>query len=108
MKSKIVLLICLIFIGLISCQKEEDKGYKSFGLITGPDMRMCPSPCCGGWFIQIDSLTYEFDSLPHNSNIDLQNITFPVYVRLDWEFSDKFDCSTKRINIQRISRWYLD
>jgi hypothetical protein len=64
---------------------------------------MCPSPCCGGWFIKIDSLTYEFDSLPGNSNIDLAKETFPLAVKLDWQLSNTIECPNKRITIQRIA-----
>jgi hypothetical protein len=76
----------------------------SMGKITGPDPRMCPSPCCGGWFIQIDGLTYEFDSIPANSDIDLQKDPFPILVKLDWKLSDKLSCPDKRIIIQRIKK----
>lgn len=100
MKSKITLLICLFILGFTGCNQEINKDYKSQGKITGPDIRMCA--CCGGWYIQIDNLTYEFDSLPDNSNINLQTETFPVFVKLDWQLSDKGGCPDKRITIQRI------
>lgn len=100
MKSKITLLIGIIIGGFFGCSHEIIKDYQSNGKITGPDIRMCA--CCGGWYIQIDNLTYEFDSLPVNSNIDLQKETFPVLVKLDWQLSDKGACPDKRITIQRI------
>jgi hypothetical protein len=104
MKNKTLLFICLFFFGLISCQKEESHEYKSTGTITGPDLRMCPSPCCGGWFIKIDGTTYEFDSLPDASSINLEKETFPLEVRLDWQLSNTIDCPNKRISIQRIAK----
>ena len=104
MKYKIVLGICLMFFGFIYCQKENNYNYKSIGTITGQDVRMCPSPCCSGWFIKIDSLTYEFDSLPNNSNINLQKETFPLVVKLDWQLSNTPECPNKRITIQKIAK----
>ena len=85
------------------CRKEESNNYESIGIITGQDPRMCPSPCCGGWFIKIDSLTYEFDSLPDNSNINLAKETFPLVVKLDWQLFNTIGCPNKRITIQRIA-----
>jgi hypothetical protein len=92
----------LTVFGFTYCQMENGTGYESNGKITGPDYRMCPSPCCSGWFIEIDSLTYEFDSIPANANINLQKETFPIPVKLDWKLSDKIVCPIKRITIQRI------
>jgi len=101
MKLKILAAVCII-IGFFCCNKENDSDFESNGKITGPDYRMCPSPCCSGWFIQIDSLTYEFDSIPANSNFNLQKETFPIFVKLDWQLYPKLDCPIKRITIQRI------
>lgn len=102
MKYKTVLGICLMFFGFIYCQKENSHNYKSIGTITGQDVRMCPSPCCSGWFIDIDSLTYEFDTLPSNSGINLEKETFPLVVKLDWQLSNVIECPNKRITIQQI------
>jgi len=104
MKYKTLVGICFIIFGFISCQEENSYNYKSIGIITGQDARMCPSPCCGGWFIKIDSLTYEFDSLPDNSNINLAKETFPLVVKLDWQLSNTLECPNKRITIQRIAK----
>lgn len=104
MKYKTVLVICLIIFGFICCHKENSYNYKSTGTITGQDIRMCPSPCCSGWFINIDGLTYEFDSLPGNSNINLEKETFPLAVKLDWQLSNVIDCPNKRITVQKIAK----
>lgn len=101
MKPKIKLLICIIILGFICCN-QDNNNFSSKGKITGPDIRMCA--CCGGWYIQIDSLTYEFDTLPDNSNINLQKETFPVFVKLDWQLSIKGGCPENRITIQRIMK----
>jgi hypothetical protein len=106
MKYKTFFGICFIMFGLIYCQKQKENSYnyKSIGTITGQDIRMCPSPCCSGWFIKIDSLIYEFDSLPSGSGINLQKETFPLIVKLDWQLSDTPACPNKRITIQRIAK----
>lgn len=102
MKTKFLLSICLIITCFVCCQKANTNDYQSNGIITGPDIRMCP--CCGGWYIQIDSLTYEFDSIPSNSNIDLQKDSFPILVKLDWQLSNQIACPDKRIIIKRIMK----
>ena len=79
------------------CEKDD---YMSKGIILGPDYRMCA--CCGGWYIKIDTTTYEFESLPDNSNINLQADTFPINVKLDWKLSDRVACPNKYITITRI------
>ena len=102
MKAKILLGICLIFLSLAGCQKGLNNDYQSTGIITGPDMRLCA--CCGGWYIQIDSVTYEFDILPNNTNFDLMTQTYPLMVKLDWQLSGQLACPDKRINILRIKK----
>lgn len=94
----------ILIIGFICCHKENSYHYKSIGTITGQDLRMCPSICCSGWFIVIDNLTYEFDSLPGNSDISLEKETFPLAVKLDWQLSNNIECPIKRITIQKIAK----
>ena len=106
MKYNILFGLGIIIFGVINCQKQKDNtdNYRSIGTITGQDVRMCPSPCCSGWFIKIDSLTYEFDTLPTNSNINLEKETFPLMVKLDWQLSNIIECPNKRITIQKIAK----
>ena len=98
-------LIYAVILGLASCQKESYDNYKyrSEGTITSLDYRMCPTPCCGGWFIIIDKQTYEFNSLPDGSGIDLNKEKLPLAVRLDWQ-SKQSNCANNWITIQRIRR----
>jgi hypothetical protein len=98
LKRKILLLV-VFMITLTFCGKDI---YLSQGTIIGPDLRMCA--CCGGWYILIDTTTYEFESLPLNSKIDLQSETFPLNVKLDWEISDRVACPNKYITILRIEK----
>lgn len=104
MSNKVFLFAGVLSMLLFGCYNLTDKEYRSEGTITGADYRMCPSPCCGGWFIQIAGTTYEFDTLPSGSDINLQKEIFPLTVRLDWQLSDMPDCPTKRISILRITR----
>jgi len=100
MKIRIALVICILA-GLIYCQNRFVDDYPSHGKITGQDMRMCI--CCGGWQIVIDNETYNFDSIPANSNINLQKETFPLLVKLDWQLAGPARCQ-KWINILRIKK----
>ena len=102
MKRSTITGICVLFFALICCNKENSQYYKSTGIITGPDIRMCA--CCGGWYIQIDNATYEFDTLPENSGINLDKEYFPLNVKLDWQLSDRAACPNTRITILRVKK----
>lgn len=102
MNAKVILGICIVFFGFLCCHKEDVSNYKSNGKILGPDPRMCA--CCGGYYIQIDTITYEFDALPDNSNINLQVESFPISVKLDWQLANVAACPDIRIIIQRIKK----
>ncbi|MDP4290890.1 MAG: hypothetical protein Q8908_07400 [Bacteroidota bacterium] len=102
MNIRLSLMLGLMLICFVGCHKENNGGYQSKGQILGPDLRLCA--CCGGWYILIDHVTYEFDTLPANSNFDLQHATFPVSVKLDWQLSNKSACPDTRIEIIRISK----
>jgi hypothetical protein len=101
-RANVIIGISIILFGFLYCHKEDSNIYKSDGIITGPDVRMCA--CCGGWFIQIDSTMYEFTSLPDNSKINLETETFPVYVKLDWQIAGSTGCPANKIIIQRIKK----
>jgi hypothetical protein len=99
MKIKYLAVILLLAFGLIHCHKGADN-YQSKGTMIGPDFRDCV--CCGGWYIMIDTTEFEFESLPEDTNIDLQRDTFPINVKLDWQLSDKMPCPYKWVIITRI------
>jgi hypothetical protein len=98
LKAKIFFLLILL-ITVSYCGKDV---YQSQGTITGQDMRACI--CCGGWFIKIDTTTYNFESLPANSKIDLESETFPLNVKLDWDLTERVPCPNKFITIIRIAK----
>ena len=86
-----------IFIG---CQVNNTDSLPYNGIITGIDLRACP--CCGGYFIKIDTTTYDFTALPPGANFSLKNATFPIYVSLDWH-PDTISCGNY-IDITRIEK----
>ncbi len=100
MNVKKTIFSILVFIGIfISCEKKDN--YLSTGVITGPDIRECI--CCGGYFIEIEDTTYNFDALPMSSQIDLATDTFPINVNLDWSYDR--DCGgIQYIDISKIER----
>ena len=99
MRTKL-LLGAFLMISLFGCKKPNTNDFQSTGIITGADYKMCA--CCGGWYILIDNVTYEFETLPAGSTIDLQNETFPITVKLEWKLSTKPTCTYKNINILKI------
>jgi hypothetical protein len=99
MKLKIALIIGII-VTLACSNMADNTNYKSSGVIIGADLRMCI--CCGGWKIIIDSVTYNFDSIPSSSNFTLQKRTFPIPVKLDWELKNA-GCPNW-ITVQRITK----
>jgi hypothetical protein len=102
LKNRIPLICALLL--LTTCTyndlKKEDGNFESKGIITGRDLRLCPSPCCGGWDITIDNENYNFYKLPSNSTINLETEKFPLKVKLDWE-RDSLGCNL--IDISRIA-----
>jgi hypothetical protein len=101
---KIGKLSLLLFLGLIIFisfnENESQTQFESTATISGLDMTLCA--CCGGWVININGQESEkrFSELPQNSNIDLQNATFPLSVQLNWSESDEY-CG-KGISIESI------
>ncbi len=94
-------MVSVLLTGFSLCHRDNDD-FRSRGIITGPDLRDCA--CCGGWYIEIDTVVYEFDVLPENSGIALEKETFPLKVKLDWKPSEKIACPNKKIDIQRIAK----
>ena len=103
MKTKILtLFLTLSIIVLISCDNDDDSQvtFESSAEILGIDMTLCM--CCGGWLINIDGeeSIKRFSELPQNSNIDLQNSTFPITVQLNW--TETMEHCGNRITIDSI------
>ena len=92
--------VLIIVLSIASCSLEEDE-FRSIGTITGYDTRECS--CCGGFYIEIDNTTYRFYDLPNNSELNLENPTFPIYVKLDWT-KDANACLGDEIIVSRIEK----
>ena len=98
MKKIITAVLLILVLSTISCSLGGD-GSMSNGTITGLDVRECA--CCGGFFIEIDNVTYRFYDEPANSELNLENPTFPIYVRLEWA-NDANACLGDEIIVFRI------
>ena len=90
--GKLTLILILGIVFLISCNNDDDSQveFESTATISGLDMATCA--CCGGWIIDINGQEpgKRFSELPQNSNIDLQNSTFPLTVQLNWSESNEY------------------
>jgi hypothetical protein len=42
-------------------------------------------PCCGGWFVRINTDTLRIFNMPQDFNDTLSHKTLPVKVSLDWK-----------------------
>lgn len=91
--KKLSLLISLSLVFFINCSSNDDNSetqFESSATIAGLDMAQCA--CCGGWIINIngEDADKRFSELPQNSNIDLENATFPLSVQLNWSGSNEY------------------
>ena len=100
MKKIITVTLLIIALSIVSCSLGGDDSM-SDGTITGYDTRECA--CCGGFFIEIDNVTYRFFNIPANSELNLDNPTFPIYVKLDWT-KDANACLGDEIIVSRIEK----
>ena len=76
-----ITLCCLAF---FACKDDPNPSvFTDEGQITGFDFRKCF--CCGGWFIKTADTTFLFSQLPAGSTIDLDNATFPIPVKFDYQ-----------------------
>ena len=106
MTTRVSLLLFLPIALLIGCSNPTGMT-ESSGTITGVDYRKCASPCCGGYFIEIDGVdgTYRALSFPEGSDLDLSNENFPIRVRLEWsKDASGLICSESVIVVKTIER----
>ena len=100
MKIIIIFSVLIFTLSIASCSLGEDE-FRSNGTITDYDTRECS--CCGGFYIEIDNVTYRFFDLPKNSELNLENPTFPIFVKLDWT-KDANACLGDEIIVSRIEK----
>jgi hypothetical protein len=99
--KKILSPAIIAIIVLLSCKKENTTAGMVDGIITGPDLAMCP--CCGGTFIKIADTVFRIESVPASSGIDLLNGPFPINVALTYRI-DSLKCVGKYIKSDDIRR----
>jgi|WetSurMetagenome_2_1015567.scaffolds.fasta_scaffold1413619_1 hypothetical protein len=93
----------LIFVFILFACTKNDGAYMSVGTITGSDPTMCA--CCGGWFIDIDSVSYRIVSIPDEFVMQMNTATFPMEVFLDWKRETSGCPQTfNRITVSRIKK----
>lgn len=90
--GKVLLLLVLGLILYVSCE-SDDKGeaeFESTAIISGFDLALCA--CCGGYIINIEGEESEnrFSELPQNSDINLESVTFPISINLNWTESEEY------------------
>jgi len=91
MKGLAILLMCVFAGGYFACKNGSVVPKQYNGVITGYDLRMCPSPVCGGLLITIKNdtaknppLYYHIGSTLEHLGID-PNTKFPIYVDLSYK-----------------------
>jgi hypothetical protein len=91
MVKKIVIAIFLVSM-LVACKKgNNNKPSQYDGIITGYDLRLCPSPICGGLLITLKNDTaknpppyYHIAATLEQLGID-PHTKFPIYVDLTYK-----------------------
>jgi hypothetical protein len=86
----LILIFCLGLI-IAGCKKGSVSPYRSQGVLTGYDLRMCPSPLCGGLLINIKNDTTKKPPPYYHTNQTLtqlgisESTTFPINVSLNYK-----------------------
>lgn len=86
MIMRLMIFLFVVVISWVSCEKETQKHN---GYITGIDARRCACfgvrcGCCNGYWLTVEDTAYLFQDLPKGSDIDLENATFPIPVKVDY------------------------
>jgi hypothetical protein len=86
----LILIFCLGLI-IAGCKKGSVSPYQSQGVLTGYDLRMCPSPLCGGLLITIKNDTTKNPPPFYHANQTLtqlginESTKFPINVSLNYK-----------------------
>ncbi len=82
--KQLLIFVALLVTFLLACKNDEpSSAFMAEGEIIGGDPRNCG--CCGGWFLEAADTTFLFDRLPASSSLDLNNATFPISVKFDYQ-----------------------
>lgn len=108
MKS-ISFLLFTAFLFFTACNKNaneksavsasDNSSVKTTGTITGMNPDKCA--CCWGWLVDIGGKQYKFDKIPEGSSLNVNNITYPLNVKIEWKDAGG-DCSGKLIEVLSI------
>lgn len=63
--------------------KKRSDGFFATTYI-GIDPKKCPSPCCGGFLLNIDGVTYQTTEIPSSFNFDAQKIPQKLLVKFEY------------------------
>ena len=99
MKNLFLIAILALMIGCSGSTNNEESKYKE-AIITGVDMRKCL--CCGGWFIKIDSVEYNFATIPEGAEVNLNTESLPLTVLIQYNL--RTEGCTNIIDITRMKK----
>jgi hypothetical protein len=83
----------------LRCEKIK---FENTGVITGADMAMCA--CCGGYFIDIDGISYRFEKSELPVNFTFKDPELPLKVKLNWELKSEICKGSNWIKISDIRK----
>jgi hypothetical protein len=98
--KKIIWVLLSTFLLVTACKKTTVPSFQSEGTVFKEDFALCP--CCGGFFIKINSDTLRFFKLPEASGI-LTNTPLPYRLKLDWQ-RDTAGCGKTFKNLIAVTR----
>ncbi|MEO1517796.1 MAG: hypothetical protein AAFV95_22435 [Bacteroidota bacterium] len=87
----------------LGCGKDDETtSFESNAQIVGRDAALCA--CCGNWLIEIEGQTetLQFVALPPDADIELPPDSFPIDVKLNWDFDPNSPC--RFVLIEEIER----
>ena len=63
--------------------KKRTDGYV-VATYTGIDPKLCPSPCCGGYLLNIEGITYQTNTFPSGFTFDYKKIGQKLLLKFDF------------------------
>jgi len=79
MRAKLFILFTCTILAL-GCEKSKFAGT---GIIKGQDFALCA--CCGGYFIEINDISYRFDKSVLPAGFTFSENQLPLTVELNWK-----------------------
>jgi len=83
----------------LRCEKIK---FENTAVITGADMAMCA--CCGGYFIDIEGISYRFEKSELPADFTFNDTELPLKVELNWNLKQNQCTSFNYISISKIIR----